>query len=132
MKALDYYSNKYNCAESVFKSHEESIDCSVATPFGGGVAHTNQLCGALAGGLLVIGLKLGRKTNLESQENAQSMSKKLMEEFEAKFNATSCDDLTGCDSNTEKGKEKFKLPERRKKCMEFVEFVDKFIEDNLK
>lgn len=130
MKALEYYLNKYNCAESVFKSHEKKIDSSIATPFGGGIGKTNQICGALTGGLMVLGIKHGRKTNSESQEKAQQVSKKLIEEFTEEFRATTCDDLTGCDLSSEEGQEKFKLPERKEKCKSFVEFVDKYVGEN--
>jgi len=130
MKAIDYYLDKYNCAESVFKSHEKDIDSSIATPFGGGVGKTNQICGALAGGLMVLGIKYGRKTNQEPQQKAQYISAKLVTEFSDKFGNTTCNNLTDCDLSTKHGKEKFKLPERREKCKSFVEFVDKFIEEN--
>lgn len=130
MKALEYFENKYNCAESVLKANTHKIDTSIATPFGGGIAHTNHICGAITGGLLVIGINTGRKNNLESQETSQNLSKKLIDEFTNEFHATRCDDLTGCDSFTEEGKCKFKLPERRQKCNQFVDFVDKYLKEN--
>ena len=131
MSAKDYFELKYNCAESILKDNIKDANIAIATPFGGGIARTNHICGAITGGLLVIGLKEGRTNNSESQDGAQQLAGFLIEEFRDKFNETKCDCLTGCDLQTDEGKIKFEIPERRKKCSEYVEFVDNFIKENV-
>lgn len=132
MKAIKYFDEKYNCAESVLKSNIDEVNTSIATPFGGGIANTNHICGAITGGLMVLGIKYGRNNNIDSQDHVKKLSKELIIKFQKKFNNTICNSLTLCDLFTQEGKEKFKLPERREKCRQFVDFVDDFISENTK
>jgi C_GCAxxG_C_C family probable redox protein len=63
----------------------------MANPFGGGVGGTREeLCGALAGGLMVIGAIYGRTDS--SQDDAQSyeLAKQYREAFLAEFGTTQC------------------------------------------
>jgi len=63
----------------------------LSTGLGGGVAGTQQeLCGALSGGLLLIGALHGRDTPEEDDTIAYELSERYMERFGAHFGASQC------------------------------------------
>ena len=63
----------------------------LSTPFGGGVGGTREeLCGALAGGLMVIGALYGRTDSRQNDEQAYALAKQYREAFLAAFGHTIC------------------------------------------
>jgi len=63
----------------------------MATAFAGGVGDTQQeMCGALSGGLLVIGGLLGRTSIDEDDRPALSLATRFMERFRVEFEVTQC------------------------------------------
>ena len=88
-KAFDYMASGFNCAESVLLATIESrmgdIDGElpkVASALGGGVGGSREeICGALSGGVLAIGLLYGRtKPGVDVQ-----FAKDLATEFRVRF-----------------------------------------------
>lgn len=66
----------------------------MSTPFGGGVGMSRQeMCGALAGGLLLIGLLYGRTSKEQSTDLCQAIVKQFRERFSEAFGYTNCHDL---------------------------------------
>jgi len=63
----------------------------MATGFAGGVGDTQQeMCGALSGGVLVIGGLLGRESLSESDRPALTLATRYRERFLAEMGATQC------------------------------------------
>ena len=60
------YQSGYNCAEAVLSAFNDALklnlDVKVATAMGGGIGAAKNLCGALNGGVIVIGAIFGRNT----------------------------------------------------------------------
>ena len=75
-KAVDLYGKNFNCSQAVLTAFaedfglSEKLTLSLGTSFGGG-ARNGQLCGAVSGALMVLGLKFG---HFES-ENQEQKSK---------------------------------------------------------
>ena len=66
----------------------------LATPFGGGVGGTHQeLCGALSGGMMVIGALYGRTDSSQDDSQAYELAKQVREAFLAEFGHTQCDPI---------------------------------------
>lgn len=66
----------------------------LSTGLGGGVAGTqHELCGALSGGLLLIGALHGRDTPDDDDARAYELSKRYRGEFCAQLGATQCAQL---------------------------------------
>jgi C_GCAxxG_C_C family probable redox protein len=66
----------------------------MATPFGGGVGGTHQeLCGALAGSLMVIGALYGRTDSSQDDSQAYELAEQVREVFLAEFGHTQCDPI---------------------------------------
>jgi C_GCAxxG_C_C family probable redox protein len=84
---------------------------AIATGFCSGLARTSGLCGALSGGVMVLGLAYGRERAGESVEQSYAATRALLDAFRAEFGATGCTELLGCDLGTPQGQQAFR--ERR-------------------
>ncbi|MGA2481236.1 MAG: C-GCAxxG-C-C family protein [Spirochaetia bacterium] len=77
-KAHDSLVGGWNCCQSVLLAMAETLDLSspdvlkAATGFGGGVGNMGSLCGALAAGVLTLGLLNGRRELAEEQEKERT------------------------------------------------------------
>ena len=105
-KAKEYMAErKSNCAQSVFRVFaedlglDEDLALSAAQGFGGGIAHTGSICGAVSGAYMALGL-----ANKASKDNPRQNIDKtyaLMAEFDRKFKALhgsrECTGLLGYD-----------------------------------
>ena len=94
-KAKEYFETGLNCAQSVAMALSEksgvptSVIKAVAAPFGGGVARSRQLCGAVSGMLMTIGAAHPDYSKTEIYE----ISRKAMNDFYEKFGTLNCAEL---------------------------------------
>ena len=107
----------YNCAQSVlFSFHEDfglDMDCALklACGFGGCMGRMGEICGAVSGGILVLGLKYGRgKSNQRAQTDVTYAEvREFMKRFSAKHGSCYCRELlSGCNLATPEGQAYFK------------------------
>ncbi len=109
--ALNYFNGSYNCSQSILATYCESFDIKreqafrIACPFGGGLAHTGNTCGAVTGALMVIGLKFGtdEKTDINAKEKTYAVSIKFLNDFKERHSTTKCIELIKHDISSEKG-----------------------------
>ena len=103
-KAVEYFGKKYNCAQAVLGvfCEESGLDVETAfkltSGFGGGI-RCGEVCGAVSGAIMAIGLKCGYYVE---NDTAQKMycNKKTYEFIEKFINANDsilCRDLLGID-----------------------------------
>lgn len=110
-EALGAFDHGYNCAQSVFAAYaptlgmDEQTAARVAAAFGGGIARTGGICGALSGALMVIGLRHGA-TSPEDQvakQHCYEVAQELIRRFNQEQGATCCRDILGLDFGTPEG-----------------------------
>ena len=118
-----YFYDKYsgNCAQSVlltvqqlFHLEDKMVYKAVHFLAGGGIAGT---CGALVGGLVVLGLKYGRSVPELARQHigANLPATKLVDWFNNEFGTHLCDEITGVDkTNSEAWMALLKSPEHEK------------------
>ena len=100
-KALEYFDNKFNCAQSVLAAfadeHRLTEDESlrVACAFGGGIGRQQLTCGAVTGAAMTLGLKFGKGKNDEDEKKQQTydVTVALFDEFTKLNGSTSCRSL---------------------------------------
>ena len=64
------------------------------TPFAGGVGcHNQELCGALSGGIAVIGGRFGRRSCEEDDTLVQDVASRFRQQFLEKLGATQCEQV---------------------------------------
>jgi C_GCAxxG_C_C family probable redox protein len=74
----------------------------IATAFGGGPGRSGEVCGAVVGATMCIGIRYGRENSQESDAEANARAKQFVEEFRERMGSLRCRDLTGVDfSNAE-------------------------------
>ena len=103
--AVAAYSRGYNCSMAVFSVYapEFGLDAETAarigSPFGAGVAKTGEICGAVSGALMVIGLTQKPDTIRDpaSREKVYALARRFIDGFTARNNSVNCTDLMGCD-----------------------------------
>jgi len=108
----------FNCAESALRGvcHAQGIvlppvALMMATPFGGGVGRSEDLCGALSGAILAIGASLGRTEGKGEKGPSYQAAKKQHDMFLQRFGSTSCKVLNKGD---------FKSNEHERRCKELT------------
>jgi C_GCAxxG_C_C family probable redox protein len=107
-KAVEIFLQNYNCSQAVFSTFaerfglDEKTALKMASPFGGGLARRGELCGAVTGALLALGLARGTDTPA-SKEEIYRLSQEAMRRFEAEHGSLLCRDLLGYDMSTPAG-----------------------------
>lgn len=77
----------------------------IAYGFAGGIGNTGAVCGAVAGGVMAISLKLGRGDSIEGMLKNLGVVGEFRRRFEAEMGHIDCRELTGLDLTTEKDME---------------------------
>ncbi len=115
--AIQKFTSGYNCAQAVLYSvkDEISIDSNTALKmacgFGAGMGRKGEICGAVTGGIIALGIKFGRGENDEktATEKTYSKTRELMDKFETRYGTYICKELlNGCDLSTEEGQMHFR------------------------
>jgi len=129
-QASEYFDTGMNCAQSVLGTFCEDygLDRDIAFRISCGLgsgARCAEICGAVSGPVLVIGLKYGterEKCNLETEE--------FIKRFKAENVDVTCKNLLGCDVTTPDGREKA-VTEMLfdTKCVELVENATQILVD---
>nr|MDO8135582.1 C-GCAxxG-C-C family protein [Candidatus Njordarchaeum guaymaensis] len=125
--AAKYHMDGYNCAESVLlvfldkwgQYFRLGVTSSAATAFGGGMGRMGHICGALSGGLIVIGLAVGRTDakDDEGKQKAYGAARDLLQRFKERWGTLTCRELTQCDLSTPEGLSKYReLKLQETKC----------------
>lgn len=142
-KAVEYYGNNFNCSQAVFTTFatemgiDEKLALRLGTNFGGG-ERKGELCGAVAGALMALGLMCGHcdSEDLESKKKAYGISEEFMNRFIAKKGTVVCRELLGYDLTREEDMEIIKRENLfRTVCPEMVrcasEILDEMIQEGL-
>lgn len=139
-KALQFYSEGFNCAQSVIASFADILEVNeetavrMASAFGGGMGRMQNTCGAISGAFMVIGYLRG-KYKLDDEDSAEKTNQ-LIQEFSKKFSAKhgsiNCKSLINYDLNSVEGLKAAKNADVfNKKCAFFVKTAVEMLEETL-
>lgn len=141
-KAEKYFCNNFNCSQAVFTTFatemgiDEEVALKIATQFGGG-ARKGEMCGAVSGALMVLGLKYGHchSDDIEEKGRAYQIAEDFMDRFISEKGTVVCRELLGYDVSKKEEMSKIKELELfRTICPELIrcaaEIVEQMIEDN--
>lgn len=101
--ALEMHAKGYNCAQCVACALADltAVDCNMLfrlmEGFGGGMGGFSETCGALSGGVAVIGYRnsVGQE-NPKTKGSTYKLTRSLVSEFRDANGSTLCPDLKGC------------------------------------
>ena len=130
-RAVSCFREGFNCSQAVFSTYgpqlglDRELALKVTGPFGAGMARMGQVCGAVTGSFMVIGLIRGRTRaeDEETREKAYRLVHEFVDQFTARNGSILCRELLGCDLSTEEGQA---LAEERNL---FDTLCPKFIQD---
>jgi C_GCAxxG_C_C family probable redox protein len=137
-QAVSKFMEGYNCAQSVFFSFCDDLNIDkdkalrMACGFGAGMGRKEEVCGAVTGGIIVIGAKYGRGVNDDrtATEETYAKTRELMDQFAKRHGNFICRKLlNGCELTTEEGQKQFKENDLlNKTCKPCVQSVVEILE----
>lgn len=136
-KAMEIFREKFNCSQAVFTAFAEELGMSeeqalkVSICFSGGM-RKGEVCGAVSGALMVLGMKYGNAGKDVAEIKAISYQKaaEFMDRFKIENGSCVCRDLLGCDISTLRGMEHAKEKNLFNDiCPKMVEAAVKILEE---
>lgn len=111
-QAAALFGSGFNCAQSVLAVFSEDYGLSqetalkVASGMGGGVRR-GEICGAVTGAVLTIGLKHGQSKaeDKETKADCNQRAEDFLREFEKRNGSVICRDILGCDLSKAEGRQ---------------------------
>jgi C_GCAxxG_C_C family probable redox protein len=103
--AVDSFKRGFSCSQAVFSSFSEELGLDretalkIAGGLGAGIGRTGNICGAVSGAVLAIGLKYGkaRPEDNDARDRTYVLVQQFMQEFVALHGSVNCTDLMGYD-----------------------------------
>ena len=104
-KALELFNQGCNCAQAVFSVYsnelgiEKETALKTAHGFGAGMGRLQEVCGAVTGAYMVLGLKYGSAAanDTAAKEKLYGLIREFAQKFDERNKATICRDLLGVD-----------------------------------
>jgi len=104
-EAVECFNNGFNCSQAVFSTYCEQFGLDrksglkIAGGFGGGMGRQGEICGAITGAYMLIGLKHGKSE--KADDEAREKTYELVQEFSHRFRERNryigCRELLGVD-----------------------------------
>ena len=142
-QAVNLFKQGYNCSQSVFAAFADLYGMDVETAlrisssFGGGMGRMREVCGAVSGMFMVVGMETGTVDGRDSagkQHNYQVVQQ-LAEEFRQKNGSIICRELLGLPSMPQtdtKPEERTNEYYKKRPCVQLVEEAALILEEFLK
>jgi C_GCAxxG_C_C family probable redox protein len=127
----------FNCSQSVCAAFSDEFGFEreqalrVSSAFGGGMGHNDEVCGAVSGALMVIGMKYGRVVaeDLEAKQKCYDLAREFFMEFRSLHGSIRCTDLLEYDISTEEGLEMAREKDLfNTRCVHFVSDAAKMLD----
>ncbi|HPG92329.1 MAG TPA: C-GCAxxG-C-C family protein [Clostridia bacterium] len=141
-KALENFKKGYNCAQSVTLAFADKLNVDsdtalkISSSFGGGVGRMREICGALSGAYIVMGMLNGYSDPIddETKTNLYISVQSFAEKFKKENGSLLCRDLLGVQYEPispipEKRTEKYY---HNRSCEKFVGHSAKLLADYIK
>ncbi|ACL17827.1 C-GCAxxG-C-C family protein [Methanosphaerula palustris] len=104
-EAVTSFKRGFSCSQAVLSCYSEELGLDrdvanrVACGFGGGIARMGNICGAVAGAIMVIGMKRGttRPDDTAARERTYALVQQFIRDYTTKNGSIACPDLLGHD-----------------------------------
>ena len=134
-KVLEIRNNGYNCAQAVVGAFcekygiDEQTVMKLACGFGGGL-RCGEVCGAVTGAVMVIGLKYGNylPDDNESKKKCGKSTLEFMNEYKKRNQSILCRELLGYDPRDKEKVTKY-ADAKKQICTNAIETAIKILED---
>jgi len=92
----------------------------IATGFGGGIGRNGDVCGAVIGGVMAMGLALGRDKAKQSREPCYPAVDRFYNDFRTRFGSCKCRELTNANLKTPAGAKVYRAEVHNDVCTPIV------------
>ena len=113
IKAKNRFEQSFSCSQAVFSTLApelgipEDMALKIASAFGGGISRQGEVCGAVTGALMTLGLKYGSDAP-DNDAAIREASQELMRRFKEENGSILCRELLGYRLNISEEREKAK------------------------
>jgi len=100
--AVSLFNQGFSCSQSVFSAFAPRFDIprelalKIGAPFGGGVARQGEVCGAVAGALMVLGAEFGY-IKPQDRDATYAVAQEFIRRFKERHSSILCRELIGYD-----------------------------------
>src|SRR5574341_1082804 len=109
--AVARFDEGFACSQSVFSAYaplfgfDPELALRIAAPFGAGMGRLGEVCGAVSGAFMVLGLKAGNTLAQDqpSKQKSYDLAREFAERFRARHGSILCRELLGCAIDTSDG-----------------------------
>lgn len=136
-EAVMQFSSGLLCSQSILLSYgpqfgiDEDMAVRIARPFGSGIARSCEICGAVSGAMMVLGLREQGEDEKPAKERVYSLAKEFSKRFKERNGSLNCAQLLGCDLGTSEGQEHFKSNNLVQNCKKYVRDSAEILEELL-
>ncbi len=131
-RAVELFMSGYNCSQAVFVAFatdlglSEETALSISVGLGGGVGRMREVCGAVSGSAMVVGLKYPQYNKMQVYELVRAIA----DEFKKTNPSIVCKELLDLQEAEQSAKPEDRTPEYYKKrpCVKIVEDAAKAVE----
>ena len=136
-EAVAAFRRGLSCSQAIFSIYGKDLGIDpgtaekIASPFGAGISKTGEICGAVSGALMVIGLTQRPEDirDATSREKVYTLARRFLGEFTARNASANCTELVGFDLSDPK---QFAEARERKvfatRCSKFVRDAGEILE----
>ncbi len=136
-QAVKNFQDGFNCSQAVCAAFaeragvERETALKVAAGFGGGIGRMGDMCGAVTGAIMALGLKYGFTAGSpEAKSEMYARVQTFTEKFKARHEALMCRDLLGYDISIHEEHEQAKQEKLfTTLCPEFVRTAAEILEE---
>jgi C_GCAxxG_C_C family probable redox protein len=139
-EAVSCFEEGFMCSQAVLSAYagqfgmDREAALKVSAAFGGGMGRMGEVCGAVTGAFMVLGLKYGRTSikDAKSHENITRLTRGFADKFKSVNGSIVCRELLGCDLGTPHGQKIFVEKKLRDTlCTKFVRDAAEIVEQLL-
>ena len=111
LQAVALFNQGFSCSQAIFSAFcgryglDQTNASKISCAFGGGMASSGEMCGAVTGALLCIGLAHGRNSveDIEAKKKTYALTHQFWDEFRSRHGSLICRELLGIDLGTPDG-----------------------------
>jgi C_GCAxxG_C_C family probable redox protein len=115
-QAIARFEEGYACSQAILSAFagefglSDDLALKLSAPFGGGMGRQGEVCGAVTGALMLIGLKTGNitATDRTAKEQTYTLVEEFVTQFRTRHKTIVCRELLGCELNTAEGMQQAK------------------------
>jgi C_GCAxxG_C_C family probable redox protein len=139
-ESVSLFNEGFSCSQAVFAAFvpelglDKATALKIASSFGGGMAQMGEVCGAVTGALMVLGLQYGRTQadDIETKMRNYELVQEFFKKFKEHHSSIICKELLGLDMSIPE--EKTLIHERKltaTECPKFVETAARILEGSM-